>query len=93
MATLPASEFRVGITMACGCAASGTLKRGCQPALVACGLHGCTEVAEQAPDLAGRKARCTYGGNEVPSSTSLAFFKHRPDRECDEYYCGCFGWD
>ena len=30
---------------------------------------------------------------EVPSSNKLAFFKERPDKEFDEYYCGCHGWD
>lgn len=30
---------------------------------------------------------------ERPSSPDLAFFQARPDREFDEFYCGCFGWD
>lgn len=29
---------------------------------------------------------------EAPSSTDLPFFQHHPDREYDDYYCGCFGW-
>lgn len=93
MSTLPASEFRVGIMMQCGCAASGSLTQAGQPALVACGRHSCTEVAEQAPDLTGRKARCSYGGKEVPSSKDLPFFQHKPNEPFDRYYCGCFGWD
>ncbi len=93
MATLPASEFKVGIMMECGCAASGNLRVNGGPALVCCGVHDCTEVAAVEPDLTGRKARCSYGGKEVPSCSTLAFFKHRPTMEYDEYYCGCFGWD
>lgn len=29
---------------------------------------------------------------EAPSSFDLPFFEHRPDREYDDYYCGCWGW-
>jgi len=29
----------------------------------------------------------------VPSSWSLPFFRHQPDRAEDSYYCGCWGWD
>ena len=47
--------------------------------------------------LKGRKARCSYYGHkcnsEVDSSLSLPFFSHRPDKENDSYYCGCYGWD
>lgn len=93
MATLPASEFRVGIAMACGCAAQGTLSINGGPALVGCGVHGCTEVADARLSLVGRTAVCSYGGKEVPSSWSLAFFEHRPNEKHDRYYCGCFGWD
>lgn len=80
------------IMMKCGCAAQGTLSRGGGPYVVACLVHGCTEQVS-APDLSGRTALCSYGGREVPSKVSLAFFVHRPEREHDEYYCGCFGWD
>lgn len=30
---------------------------------------------------------------ERPSSTELAFFASHPDKEFDEFYCGCSGWD
>ncbi len=93
MSTLPASEFRVGIAMKCGCAAAGTLKRPGQPALVGCGLHDCTDVVDTRPSLEGRTAKCSYGGKEIASSWSLAFFQHRPGQAHDAYYCGCFGWD
>jgi len=77
--------------MTCGHAANA--KRWAEGTWVdCCGICSCVEVAET-PDLTGRVAKCSYGGKPVPSSTDLAFFKHRPDQEFDEYYCGCFGWD
>jgi len=48
MASLPASEFRVGIAMACGCAAQGTISSKGQAPVVGCLVHGCTEVADEA---------------------------------------------
>ena len=89
---IPASEFRIGLMLTCGCAAAGTLQRPGEPAYVGCGLHNCNEVVDE-PDLTGRTAHCSYGGSEVPSSTKLAFFQHQPNQKHDSYYCGCCGWD
>jgi hypothetical protein len=39
---------------------------------------------------------CEYGKPclcKQPSSTDLPFFTQHPDREFDEFYCGCWGWD
>lgn len=30
---------------------------------------------------------------EEPSSNKLPFFRTHEDREFDEFYCGCHGWD
>lgn len=30
---------------------------------------------------------------EVDSSPELSFFRERPDKPFDEYFCGCLGWD
>ena len=30
---------------------------------------------------------------ERPSDSKLPFFEHRPNREHDAFYCGCWGWD
>jgi hypothetical protein len=50
--------------MKCGCAASGvaTANKGVtfDPPIPCCVLHNCIEVAEAAPDLSDRIARCTY---------------------------------
>ena len=41
--------------------------------------------------------KCRSGGTcqcERPSDPErLAFFQHHPDRQYDEFYCGCHGWD
>ena len=33
------------------------------------------------------------GRSRAPSSPDLPFFVHKPTKEFDEFYCGCFGWD
>ena len=49
-----------------------------------------------------RIARCCHYGHthegkkctsERPSKMGLAFFKRQQDKEYDQYYCGCWGWD
>jgi hypothetical protein len=46
-----------------------------------------------------RKARCGYYGKRCKSEAlsrdraNLAFFKETPDRDYDDYYCGCYGWN
>jgi hypothetical protein len=87
------------VLMKCG-HRSQTEKDGNPICLICIGIHeGATIVDESVTDetLKGRKARCSYYGSkchsEEPSSLSLAFFSHRPDKEYDSYYCGCYGWD
>jgi hypothetical protein len=36
--------------------------------------------------------KCERSGNEF-SNENLPFFAKRPDKEHDEFYCGCQGWD
>ena len=84
--------------MKCGHAANAHTKRGDNPNAPCCAIciginPGADEVNDNPPDLSSRTAKCSYGGNEVPSSTKLAFFEHCPDKPYDRYYCGCFGWD
>ena len=80
--------------MKCGCAGQALISINGGPDKRGCGLHTCTEVAEPAPDLTGRIATCSYGNHRpVASSPHLAFFRCHPDKEHDEYYCGCYGWD
>lgn len=82
--------------MACGHSANATDGYG-NPTCVIC---VCTTKDKEArtivpmPDFSNRRATCSYGMHAiVASSTELAFFEYHPDREYDEYYCGCHGWD
>lgn len=50
------------------------------------------EIADETPNLEGRLASCSCG-KEVPSNTTLPFFRHRETAEKDDFYCGCYGWD
>ena len=43
--------------------------------------------------LEGRKARCAWCNKKTDSRWDLAFFEYKPNKEYDEYYCGCGGWD
>ena len=78
--------------MVCGHAANATTEG--KPCCAICiGLRpGSTTIAKEAISLKDRTATCG-GHNPKPSNTNLAFFFHRPDKETDEYYCGCHGWD
>lgn len=80
--------------MQCGHRANATCKG--KPCCVICAqIHpGAYEIDEDAPSLEGRRAKCGCCGTTRASTDSpLAFFKHCPDKEFDEYYCGCYGWD
>ena len=93
--------------MKCGHSANGVIRDN-KPVCVICyGISDGADIIEEKPiDLTGRKARCSYYGKtfthrgrkvtctgEVDSKVSLAFFEHCPNKEYDNYYCGCFGWD
>jgi len=58
----------------------------------------CTNCAYKAftgaIDLTGRWAKCGYHcGAERPSAWGLAFFEYKPERDSDNFYCGCMGWN
>ena len=63
----------------------------------ACAICFCKEVdhaiASPTDGLSGRNAHCSYCGRAVQSKWTLPFFKYRPTKKYDEYYCGCGGWD
>ena len=41
-----------------------------------------------------RLCRCSQCSITYHLSNEMApFFKARPDKEFDDYYCGCYGWD
>lgn len=103
--------------MACGCVAmsvhvqahDGLLERH-PTCFTHVGLHaGACVVAPQQTLPAGRRARCSYFGqqtrksecdhcamvcsHEAESSTNLPFFVLKPAASFDEFYCGCHSWD
>lgn len=80
------------ILMKCGHSANAkqVLKDGTR--IPCCAICTCSEIAENKPDLSGRKARCSCR-RETDSKYSLPFFEHKPGNLYDVYYCGCQGWD
>jgi len=87
------------VMMKCGHTSNAVLVRpdGTEaPACVVCiGNNPDAEIVDTAtPDLTGRMARCDEcGKNVVASAVKLPWFRHRPDRPTDQYYCGCHGFD
>lgn len=59
-----------------------------------CLIHDCDEtITIDENILVKRQAKCAWCGRKVESNTKLPFFKHKPESDCDEYYCGCGGWN
>ena len=81
--------------MQCGHTANGTDQKTGSPVCGTCiGLVAGADKIATMPDLTGRTAPRTRGktvGSE--GYTYLAFFRHQPDRDRDEFYCGHSGWD
>lgn len=75
----------------CGCSIDAKISRDGKVWIDACSLHGTTETMQV--DLSQREAMCECCTKVVPSSSKLAFFKHRPHLGVDGYYCGCRGWE
>lgn len=80
------------ILLECGCVAS-SLRKINGNKIPCCGIHSCTAPAKEMPSLDNRMAECSYGCGPIKSSYNLAFFRYKPDKEYDEYFCGCIGWD
>lgn len=78
--------------MKCGHASNATSEG--KPACAICGCIDIIKECKGIEGLEGRKAKCSQCGKSIVNSKwELPFFKHRPDREYDTYYCGCWGWD
>ena len=60
---------------------------------VCIGLTKDAKIVGEQPDLTGRKAKCSYCDKVRDSSFDLPFFSYQPDKEFDNFYCGCMGWD
>ena len=76
--------------MACGCAAATTCsaRNGVtyDPPIPSCFTHSCIEIAEVAPDLTGRRARCTYFGKGGFRSYECNYAK---TTGCTRKQCNC----
>lgn len=80
--------------MKCGHVAQGTDSSGKPICVICAGITSDARIIDRSKTtFEGRTATCMYCRREFPSNPKLPFFKHRPDRETDEYYCGCYGWD
>ena len=53
------------ILMKCGHSANSEKVLKDNTRIPACAICGCSEIAENKPDLTGRKARCAYYGKET----------------------------
>ena len=61
----------------------------------------CTYFGKTKPNRRFANDECNYGCQgksecccgSISSSYDLAFFKHTPEKDQDEFYCGCRGWD
>ena len=76
--------------MKCGCAAATTCsaRNGVtyDPPIPSCFTHSCIEVADAAPDLSGRIARCTYFGKGGFRSYECNYAKQTG---CTRTKCSC----
>ena len=65
----------------------GRLPAQLEGTLGACTYYG-KERGRGKPECGGERCMC-----EEESHVSLPFFRYRPEKEYDEYYCGCWGWE
>lgn len=76
--------------MKCGHIANAKVAATGDPVCIIC---DCLEVDKEIDEIEDREARCTECGRRTKSKVDLPFFKYCPDKEYDDYYCGCYGWD
>ena len=81
------------VMMECGHASNAIDDKGDPCCAICAGIGAGYNVVAKTPDLKGRLARCSYCRKTAPSNIDLPFFTHIPDKDYDDYYCGCRGWD
>lgn len=81
--------------MKCGHAANAEDSEHNPVCVICIGIDPSAKIIDDnPPDLSKREAKCDYCGHKAKSNPGkLAFFAHKPEKEFDEYYCGCRGWD
>ena len=80
------------VLMTCGHSANATV-RELDDEHPCCTICDCHLIALTQVDIMNRKAKCIYCNTIVDSKIGLAFYRHKPTSQYDEYYCGCHGWD
>ena len=92
------SDGKIKYLMACGHVAQAVDGKTDKPGCIFCFPNPKSMIVKRTIEnmtdgLEGRKARCTWCNKKTDSRWDLAFFEYKPDKEYDEYYCGCGGWD
>ncbi len=78
----------MSIMMKCGHVANAS--HNGEPCCIIC---ECFDIDDKKPDLTGRIAKCAECSHTTKSNYDLPFFQYNPDKNFDEYYCGCHGWN
>lgn len=55
-------------------------------------INGNVSVCYDDDETKERRATCEYCRRDSASNTELPFYKERPAKESDSYYCGCRGF-
>lgn len=89
---------KIKYLMACGHIAQAVDGKTGEPGCVFCFPSPKSMIVERVIEnmtdgLEGRKAKCAWCNKKTDSRWDLPFFEYKPDKEYDEYYCGCGGWD
>lgn len=89
---------KIKYLMACGHVAQAVDGKTGKPGCIFCFPNPKSTIVKRTIEnmtdgLEGRKARCAWCNKKTDSRWDLAFFEYKPDKEYDEYYCGCGGWD
>lgn len=83
--------------MKCGHVANAHDPYGNPVCVICAGLSDLANIIERECrdniGLEGRIAKCPECGATTESRWDLPFFKYRPNKESDEHYDGCYGWD
>lgn len=79
--------------MKCGHTANAVTAEGKPCCVIYAPSEDSYTILLERPELTGRLAKCSDCGAVTDSKWRLPFFEYKPDKEYDEYYCGCYGWD
>ena len=90
--------------MKCGHLEVGRDQNGNSFCTICYGINNDAITVAEEPELKNRVARCIYYGlkprkinqtvctSEEKSNKYMDYFRYMPEKEYDEFYCGCRGW-